>query len=142
LKTRRQEKVQNNFGFDLEKVRAEFPILERCTYLISNSLGAAPRKTREDLDRYYTLWAEKGVTAWADEWWEIDLGSSHGDPDIPWEKIVERMDSRTLAVAVSHVFFKSASILDVRAIAEKARRQGIITVIDGYHAPGTRPVSS
>ncbi len=213
MNERQGEKYDRGIAADLEKVRAEFPILEHCTYLISNSLGAVPRKVRDGLDRYYALWAEKGVTAWADEWWalsgkvgdkvaalihagenevamlanatiahwaamstafskknnrrtriimteldfpstiyavsgiarsmgwDIDLVPSHGAPDIPWERIVERMDSKTLAVAVSHVWFKSAAILDVRAIAEKARSMGIFTVIDGYHAPGTIPVN-
>ena len=30
---------------DLLRWRAEFPILETCTYLVSHSLGAMPRKT-------------------------------------------------------------------------------------------------
>ncbi|GAF86951.1 unnamed protein product, partial [marine sediment metagenome] len=56
---------------DLETIRREFPILEHCTYLISNSLGAAPRKTHEELDRYYSLWVEEGVSAWENEWWDL-----------------------------------------------------------------------
>lgn len=28
---------------DLDLIRKEFPILERCVYLISNSLGALPK---------------------------------------------------------------------------------------------------
>ena len=40
---------------DLEEIRREFPILARCTYLISNSLGAVPRGVKERLERYYSL---------------------------------------------------------------------------------------
>ena len=43
-------------------------------------------------------------------------------------------------MSISHVLFKSAFIHDVAAIAEKARRVGAITVIDGYQAVGTIPV--
>ncbi|MCK4759153.1 MAG: aminotransferase, partial [Candidatus Aminicenantes bacterium] len=56
---------------DLESVRKEFPILERCVYLISNSLGAVPRKAEEHLRRFYSLWAEDGVSAWKKEWWDL-----------------------------------------------------------------------
>jgi len=47
--------------------RAEFPILDTCTYLISNSLGAMPRRTRERLAQYADEWSTRGVTAW-DAW--------------------------------------------------------------------------
>jgi len=47
--------------------RAEFPILSECTYLISNSLGAMPRRARSKLAEYANEWETKGVTAW-DAW--------------------------------------------------------------------------
>jgi kynureninase len=47
--------------------RGEFPILSTCTYLISNSLGAMPDRTREKLAQYAQTWATRGVLAW-DEW--------------------------------------------------------------------------
>ena len=198
---------------DLEEIRREFPILARCTYLISNSLGAVPRGVKERLERYYSLWAEEGVTAWSREWWdlasgvgdkvavligagpdevtmlthatqahwvalstafgirnggrdkivmtdldfpstiyavtriaeamgwEIDMITTEGSPEIPWQRITERIDTKTLCVAVSHVCFKSAYIQDIARIAENARRLGALTLIDGYHAPGTIPVN-
>jgi kynureninase len=53
--------------------RAEFPILETCTYLISHSLGAMPRGTYESLREYADVWATRGVRAWAEGWWEMPL---------------------------------------------------------------------
>jgi kynureninase len=47
--------------------RSEFPILSRCTYLISNSLGAMPFGARDGLAQYADDWAETGVLAW-DRW--------------------------------------------------------------------------
>jgi kynureninase len=44
--------------------RDEFPILQRCTYLISNSLGAMPRAAYDALRQYADEWATEGVTAW------------------------------------------------------------------------------
>jgi kynureninase len=51
--------------------RDRFPILETCTYLISNSLGAMPRGAAEGLARYAELWSARGVRAWAEEWWDL-----------------------------------------------------------------------
>ncbi len=60
-----------NLDQDLGTIRDEFPILDRCVYLINNSLGAVPRGARADLERFYSLWAEEGVTAWSEEWWHL-----------------------------------------------------------------------
>ncbi len=47
--------------------RAEFPVLERTTYLVSHSMGAMPRQARAWVDRYLDLWDRRGVAAW-EEW--------------------------------------------------------------------------
>jgi len=44
--------------------RGEFPILRDRTYLISNSLGAMPARTRDRLNEYADDWATQGVVAW------------------------------------------------------------------------------
>ncbi|MGH7619676.1 MAG: aminotransferase class V-fold PLP-dependent enzyme, partial [Gemmatimonadaceae bacterium] len=61
--------------------RPEFPILERTTYLVSNSLGAMPRAVPERLAEYVDQWAELGVRAWARGWWEMPV--SVGDEIAP-----------------------------------------------------------
>jgi kynureninase len=197
---------------DLDRIRDQFPILEKCVYLISNSLGAVPLGVREALDRFYSVWAEEGVVAWEKEWWllsekvgnvvatligaeedsvammtnatlchwvslstqfsacnrdrnvvimtdhdfpsviyaiskicsfmdwELDLVRSHGKPGIDLADINNRVDEKTLFVATSHVYFKSAYIQDVARMARNAQSKGALTLIDGYHAPGTVPV--
>ena len=40
--------------------RDEFPILSRCNYLISNSLGAMPRGVYDNLQHYADTWAGQG----------------------------------------------------------------------------------
>lgn len=60
-------------GDPLLRWRPEFPILERSTYLISNSLGAMPRSVAGRLQAYAEVWATKGVKAWKDEWWEMPV---------------------------------------------------------------------
>jgi kynureninase len=206
------QKMTTDLERDLKEIRAEFPILERCTYLISNSLGAVPRQVQADLQRYYSLWSEHGVSAWEQEWWElarsvgdqvaaligaqenevtmlthatqchwialstlfkpgertrnriivteldfpsslyaltqlaevmdweIDKVKSEDGIGIPWEHLAERINENTLLVATSHVYFRSAYIQDVAALAAAAREKGALTLIDAYHAPGTIPV--
>jgi kynureninase len=56
---------------ELLRWRREFPILEKKNYLISNSLGAMPRSVYGRMQEYAETWATKGVTAWADEWWNL-----------------------------------------------------------------------
>jgi kynureninase len=55
----------------LLKWRPEFPILERTTYMISNSLGAMPRRVYDTLKAYADSWAIRGVRAWEEGWWDM-----------------------------------------------------------------------
>jgi kynureninase len=55
----------------LLRFRPEFPILDRSTYLISNSLGAMPRRAAKALAEYAETWETRGVCAWAEGWWEM-----------------------------------------------------------------------
>lgn len=48
----------------LDALRAEFPILETSTYLVSHSMGAAPLRARSALERYWAQWAADGPEAW------------------------------------------------------------------------------
>ena len=57
--------------------RKEFPILETCTYLVSHSLGAMPRRTATYLQQFADEWSSRGVRAWHEGWWEI--GRTTGD---------------------------------------------------------------
>src|SRR5579884_3402840 len=53
--------------------RAEFPILASTTYMISHSLGAMPRATAASLREFATTWAERGIRAWQEGWWEMPV---------------------------------------------------------------------
>ena len=59
---------------NLLKYRGEFPILDRSTYLISNSLGAMPKGVYDGLRDYADSWATRGVRAWEEGWWEMAVG--------------------------------------------------------------------
>ena len=56
---------------ELLRYRPNFPILERTTYLISNSLGAMPQGVYEALKGYADIWATRGVRAWEERWWML-----------------------------------------------------------------------
>jgi len=190
--------------------RSEFPILERTTYLVSNSLGAMPRAVPERLAEYVDQWAELGVRAWARGWWEMPvsvgdeiaplIGAGPGeiamlpnvtiaqasvlssldytaprdtivmtDLDFPsvryvydglatrlgaritvvpsddgisidTQRLLDAIDERTRLVAISHVLFRSAYIMDVDAICRRARDVGALVSLDAFHSVGVTPV--
>jgi kynureninase len=66
---------------ELLKWRGEFPILDRTTYMISNSLGAMPRGVYDRLCSYADSWAERGVRAWEESW--LEMAVSVGDRIAP-----------------------------------------------------------
>ena len=53
--------------------RDQFPILERCTYLVSHSLGAMPVGAEAQLHDYTNMWRTRGVRAWEEGWWEMPV---------------------------------------------------------------------
>jgi kynureninase len=65
----------------LDSYRDRYPILADTSYLVSHSLGAMPGSARDELNRYADEWAERGVRAWAEGWWETPV--SVGDELAP-----------------------------------------------------------
>jgi kynureninase len=191
--------------------RGDFPILERTTYLVSNSLGAMPRTVADRLAEYVDEWAEHGVRAWAKGWWEMPvrvgdeiaplIGAGPGEivmipnvttaqatvlssleypesrnrivmttldfPSVKYvyrglatrlgaeivevpasadglgvdmERLLEAIDERTRLVAISHVLFRSAYIVDVQAVCRRAHEVGALVSLDSFHAVGVIPV--
>ena len=57
--------------------RKEFPILDNTVYMISHSLGAMPRRTRDRLQEYAEMWSTRGIRAWEEGWWM--MATSVGD---------------------------------------------------------------
>jgi kynureninase len=190
--------------------RSEFPILERTTYLVSHSLGAMPRTVADRLAEYVDTWAELGVRAWANGWWEMPieaaneiaplLGAASGEvamvpnvsigqavvmsaldyaaprdrivmteldfPSVRYvydqlaprlgakvvvvpsddgvsideDRLLSAIDERTALVAISHVLFRSAYILDVESICRRAHEVGAVVSLDAFHSVGVIPV--
>jgi isopenicillin-N epimerase len=61
-------------------------------------------------------------------------------PDDFVDRFWEGVTPRTRVIFISHITSPTALILPVREICQRAREQGIITVIDGAHAPGQIPL--
>lgn len=191
---------------DLLKWRSEFPILDRTTYLISNSLGAMPRGVHEGLRVYADAWSERGVRAWEESWWQLPAGVAgqiapligaapgqvslhqnvtitqaviascfdfsgrrnkivlselefpsiqyfyheqrrngarvdlvpNGDPvRLDLDRFLTAIDETTLLVPISLVLFRSAFLVDAKAIIDRARRVGAHVVLDLFQATGT-----
>ncbi|HST07719.1 MAG TPA: aminotransferase class V-fold PLP-dependent enzyme, partial [Gemmatimonadaceae bacterium] len=190
--------------------RDEFPILEKTSYLVSNSLGPMRRAIPEKMAEYARDWGELGVKAWNRGWWELPV--SVGDEIAPLinagsgevvmmpnvtiaqtavlsaidfprgrdtivmteldfpsvryayaamaerlgarvvvvrsddgisidpERLLAAIDERTRLVAVSHVLFRSAFLMDADAICRRAHEVGALVSLDSFHAVGIVPV--
>jgi len=194
---------------ELLKWRGEFPILDRTTYMISNSLGAMPRAVYDEMRAYADSWGQRGVRAWEEGWWEMAvkvgdkiaplIGAGPGEislhqnvtliqavisscfdfrgprnkivmtdlefPSIQYfyheqrrngarvelvpsgdtirfdlEKFLAAVDETTLLVPISQVLFRSAYIVNAKAIVEKAHRVGAHVILDVFQAAGAIPV--
>jgi kynureninase len=53
--------------------RKEFPILSHTTYMISHSLGAMPKRVEEAMREFTETWANRGIRAWEEGWWDMPV---------------------------------------------------------------------
>ena len=56
------------------------------------------------------------------------------------DRLCAAIDERTRLVAISHVLFKSAYIMDVAKVCRRARAVGALVSLDAYHSVGVMPV--
>lgn len=71
---------------------------------------------------------------------EVVRVPAHERRRIRVEDVVAAIDGHTAVVAVSHVMFRSAQILDLAPIVARAREVGALTLIDAYQSVGTVPI--
>jgi kynureninase len=56
------------------------------------------------------------------------------------DRLLSAIDERTRLVAISHVLFRSAYLMDVEAICKRAHEVGALVSLDSFHAVGIVPV--
>jgi kynureninase len=56
------------------------------------------------------------------------------------ERLLAAITERTRLVAISHVLFRSAYVLDAAAICRRAREVGAVVALDAYHSVGVLPL--
>jgi kynureninase len=59
---------------------------------------------------------------------------------IDLDRLCAAIDDRTALVAISHVLFKSAFIMDAARVTAHAHRMGALVSLDAYHSVGVVPV--
>jgi kynureninase len=70
----------------------------------------------------------------------IRVGESSG-LEVDEQQIIEAIDERTAVVALSHVLFRTARLVDLEPILQRARDVGALTLVDAYQSVGTVPFS-
>ena len=55
---------------------------------------------------------------------------------VPYDELFEHVTERTKAVFVSHITSMTGLLLPVQDIVRQARDLGLVTIVDGAHAPG------
>jgi kynureninase len=71
---------------------------------------------------------------------QIALLPSNDPVRFDLDAFLAAIDERTLLVPISHVLFRSAYIVDAKAIIEKAHRVGAHVILDLFQAAGTIPM--
>src|SRR5207237_5722329 len=59
---------------------------------------------------------------------------------IDTRRLLEAIDERTRLVAISHVLFRSAYIMDAAAVCRRAHEVGALVSLDAFHSVGVIPV--
>jgi isopenicillin-N epimerase len=97
-------------------------------------------------DEILTTSLEYGACNFAWEWLCERTGARYvrADLPLPLGDVVDRLfagrTERTRAVFVSHVTSETGVRLPVEEILARARAEGLVTIVDGAHAPGQLPL--
>jgi len=63
-----------------------------------------------------------------------------GDGTIPLERFEQAIDDETLLVSITHVSYRTGSMLDVPEITSLAHERGALVLLDAYQTVGSLPV--
>ena len=123
----------------LDAVRAEFPLLQTCVYLNSNSAGAAPRGAKAALDEYW-----RTIERWRDEAWDRWWNDLHAHADELAALIHAPAGSVVCDANVSTLFSRVMSCFDYRerrrVVTSDREFPAIPHVIRAFGRYGAEPV--
>jgi kynureninase len=71
---------------------------------------------------------------------KVQILKSRDGLHVPTQEFLRAIDRNTLLVPISQVLFRSATIVDARAIIERAHKMGAYVVLDLFQAAGTIPL--
>jgi len=71
---------------------------------------------------------------------KVHLVKSDDGITVDAQKIINAIDEETLIVPISHVYFRSGALQDIKAIIEKAHSVGALVMVDSYQAAGVVPI--
>ncbi len=57
------------------------------------------------------------------------------------ERYIEAIDEETKLVALSHVYFRSGGLQDIKPIIDHAHKMGALVMVDSYQAAGVLPIN-
>lgn len=67
----------------------------------------------------------------------VNIGNGEGDPT---HLLLDAITPRTQAIAISHLYWSTGSIMPLRTMALEARRRGVLTIVDGAQSGGQIPL--
>jgi selenocysteine lyase/cysteine desulfurase len=119
--------------------RDEFPLLETCVYLNSNSAGATPRGAKEALDGYW-----RTIERWRDEAWEQWLLDLKAHADEIAELIGAPAGSFVCDSNVSTLFSRVMSCFDFkerpRVVTSDREFPAVPHIVRAFERYGAEPV--
>jgi len=71
---------------------------------------------------------------------KVHLVKSDDGITVDAQKIIDAIDEETLIVPISHVYFRSGALQDIKSIIEKAHSVGALVMVDSYQAAGVVPI--
>ncbi len=71
---------------------------------------------------------------------KVHLIKSDDGIHVDVQKIIDAIDEETVIVPISHVYFRSGALQDIKAIIDKAHSVGALVMVDSYQAAGVVPI--
>lgn len=70
----------------------------------------------------------------------VHLVGSDDGIHVDAQKICDAIDEETLIVPISHVYFRSGGLQDIKTIIDHAHSKGALVMVDSYQAAGVVPI--